>query len=395
MKIAVLAHCHHPIAEPFSGGLEAHTALVTDSLVRRGHQVELFAKAGSETQARLRPIVNARYVHGAETETAGYGESILDQAMWSAVRTIEQGDFDAVLNNSLNPVPFMALADHPMLTLLHTPATLERTNAVIGQPGWRPGRHHAYAAVSEVTARDWRTLLPQVRCIPNGIDLAAWRARPGVRPVRRRAVWAARITPEKGLPFAIAASRQAGFSLDIGGPISDRGHFDAEIRPQLGPEVRYLGHLSHGQLPALYGRGSVFVSSPQWSEPFGLAMVEAMACGTPVAALGRGAAAEVVDARGGVVTHEQTSAALARAIREAATLDRHSVRDSVQRFDQHVMVTAYKSVLQALVDSHQQSERRDVIVARPGSTPSPLSVRATADVGCDPHHTMTSMRVYQ
>jgi len=347
VKIALLAHCHHPIAEPYSGGLETHTALVADELVRRGHQVDLYAKAGSRSRARVRRIVDARFHFGSMPDAAGVDRSVtvLDRAMEMAVAHIAQGGYDVVLNNSLSPVPFRTLRDIPMLTVLHTPADLPRINAVIGAPGWWPGPAHAYAAVSEHTAQDWRAVLPAVQCIPNGIDLRRWRPDAAQRPEPGLAVWAARITPEKGLPLAIQASRAAGMRIEIAGPIADRRHFDREVAPLLADDARYVGHLTHGALPKFLSRGSVFVSSPRWPEPFGLALVEAMACGTPAAALPRGAAREVVSATGGVLATESSASALARAIRRAAQLDRHSVRASVLRFDHTAMVGAYEQLL--------------------------------------------------
>jgi glycosyltransferase involved in cell wall biosynthesis len=352
MKIAVLAHCHHPIKQPFPGGLEAHTSLIADELVGRGHRVTLFAKAGSRSLADVHPVVDGQFVHGSAPDVNGVDQSqaIVDRGMERAVQAIDAGDFDVVLNNSLNPVPYVALGDHPMLTLLHTPATLERTLEVLEAPGWRPGARHAYAAVSEYTARDWRRFLPEVHCIPNGIELAAWDPRQPYCPVPvpDLAVWAARITPEKNLPLAIAAARAAGMRLEFSGPISDRRHFGEEIEPLLGADVRYAGHLTHDQLPDFFARGSVFISSPAWAEPFGLAMVEAMACGTPVAALARGAAAEVVSSGGGVLARTSTVEGLATAIRDASRLDRRGVRRSAQLFDKSIMLHRYETMLREL-----------------------------------------------
>ena len=253
MKIAVLAHCHHPIKQPFPGGLEAHTSLIADELVRRGHRVTLFAKAGSRSLADVHPVVDAQFTHGSAPDQHGVDQSqaVVDRGMERAVQAIDAGDFDVVLNNSLNPIPYAALGDHPMLTLLHTPATLERTLEVLEAPGWRPGARHAYAAVSEYTARDWRRFLPEVHCIPNGIELAAWDPRQPYCPVPDLAVWAARITPEKNLPLAIAAARAAGMRLEFSGPISDRRHFGEEIEPLLGADVRYAGHLTHDRTAGL------------------------------------------------------------------------------------------------------------------------------------------------
>ncbi len=356
MRIALLAHSHHRLIEPFAGGLEAHTHLVADELVRRGHQVTLFAKAGSRTRAELCAIVPRRFRRRSAADDA-----VLDRGLARAIALIEAGDFDVVLNNSLNPAPWEALGQHVMLTLLHTPATLDRVNAVIERPGWQPGFRHGFAAVSEVTRADWQARLPgvEIDVVPNGVDLALWSPAPAPVHEPDLAVWAARITPEKGLPMAVAAARAAGFRLEIGGPIADRVHFERDIVPLLGDDVRYVGHLDSRELPGLLRRGAVFVSSPEWPEPFGLAMVEAMACGTPTAAVPRGAAAEVVSAAGGVLASDTSTEALAAAIVDAARLDRAGVRRSVTRFGKDAMVDAYEARLHALCD---QSTTTDLLV---------------------------------
>ena len=374
MRIALLAHCHHPIAEPYLGGLEMHTALVADELVRRGHEVTLFAKAGSRSLARVRPVVHRRFVFSGPGVPSGQqSEAILDRAMSAAARAITAANVDVVLNNSLSPIAYRDLHDVPMLTLLHTPASLDRVNHVLAQPGWRPGSQHAYVAVSSYTRNDWARILPEVSCIPNGIDLTRWSPTPGRRPEPLLAVWAARITPEKGLHLAIEATRAAGLELEFAGPISDRDYFDHVITPMLGDDVRYAGHLRHRDLVDFLQRGIVFVSSPLWPEPFGLALVEAMACGTPAAALPRGAAAEVVSATGGALASEPSVAALTVAITRAARLDRDAVPASVRRFDKGVMVSAYEDVLYRLSTDRRATTRTGAVPVSP-ATPTERSL---------------------
>lgn len=347
MKIALLAHSHYPIAQPFAGGLETHTAMVADGLVARGHDVTLFAKQRSRTRATLKPVVDAAFRFGQMTDADGvdHSQELLDAATRVAIRAVVNGGFDVTLNNSLERQPYLLLQDRPMFTVLHTPATLELVNEVLEAPGWSAGERHLFAGVSENTTRDWARLLGDVRCIPNGIDLRHWAPRGRIRPRPGLAVWAARITPEKGLPLAIKAATDAGFRLAISGPISDRPYFTREIAPLLSDRVRYLGHLDHGSLPGFLQRGSVFLATPRWDEPFGLAMVEAMAAGTPVAVLPRGAAAEIVSPAGGVLALDDTSGALAAALLQAVQLDRTEVRRSVAGFDSEIMLDAYEAVL--------------------------------------------------
>lgn len=349
MKIAIIAHLHHPIVEPFLGGTEMHTAVVADELVRRGHDVTLFAQAGSRTAARLVPLVGQDFVFGAMPgpDGADRSEAILVDVITRAIKIIRAGDFDIVFNNSFGPLPYTMLDDHPMITVLHTPPTLEKVNAVIGQPGWRPGARHAYVSVSEVNTQAWRAVLPEVSCVPNGVYLEQWTD--SGRVEQDLAVWSARITPEKGLHLAIEAVRQAGMRFEFGGPIADRAYYERAIAPQLDEDTVHRGHVDHRNLGDLLGRGAVYVASSLWAEPFGLAMVEAMACGTPVAALPNGATAEVVGRRGGLVARDCTADGLAEAIKLARDIDRRQVRASAQRYDARLMIQRYDEIMTGLV----------------------------------------------
>lgn len=348
MKIAILAHLHHPISEPYLGGTEMHTAIVADELCRRGHDVTLFAKRGSTTAARLVPVLGADFEFGQMPGPDGRdcSDELLLAAAGRAIATIRTQPFDVVFNNSLGPLPYSLLPDRPMITVLHTPPTLVRVNAVITQPGWRPGARHAFVSVSQYNTESWRSLLPRVDCIPNGIYLDQWVDSGGAE--QDLAVWSGRITPEKGLHLGIEAARRAGMRLEFGGPVADRAYFESLIAPELDEDVVYRGHVDHRELAALLTRGSAFLGSSVWAEPFGLAMVEAMACGTPVAALPYGAAAEVVGAYGGSVARDRSVEGLAEAVKLARDADRSLVRSGAQRFDAGLMIDRYEHVMSGL-----------------------------------------------
>ncbi|HEY5820788.1 MAG TPA: glycosyltransferase [Propionibacteriaceae bacterium] len=349
MKIALISHLHHAIAEPFLGGTEMHTAIVADELVRRGHDVTLFAQQGSRTLARLVEIVGTdfrfRGMFGPDGQDRS--EAVLVEVVTRAIETIRTEGFDLVFNNSLGPLPYTMLAGHPMITVLHTPPTLEKVNAVITRPDWRPDPLHAYVSVSETNSEAWRALLPSTVCVPNGIYLDQW-ADDG-RVEQELAVWTGRITPEKGLHLAIAAARLAGMRLEFSGPVADPSYYASAVAPELDEDIVYLGHADHRELGRLLGRGAVYVSSSLWAEPFGLASVEAMACGTPVAAVPNGAAFEIVGETGGCVARDKSVRGLAEAIKLARDCDRGLVRAGVQRFDAQLMMDRYEHVMAPLV----------------------------------------------
>jgi glycosyltransferase involved in cell wall biosynthesis len=234
--------------------------------------------------------------------------------------------FDVVHNNSLHylPVAMATSLRAPVITTLHTPPTPWLESAVRA----RPHSPVTFVAVSEYTAGQWRSMLPGTRVIANGVDTAFWTAGPG----GGRPVWSGRIVPEKGPVEAIRAARIAGTGLRLAGPCPDPTWFAAEVAPLLGDGIDYVGHLDHAQLAALVRTASVAVVSPCWDEPYGLVVAEALACGTPVAAFGRGAVPGLLDETCGVLTEPDDVPGLAAAIVTASGLDRGAARRRAERY---------------------------------------------------------------
>ncbi|MCC3274651.1 glycosyltransferase [Arthrobacter sp. zg-Y20] len=348
LRIAVLSHLHHPIASPYLGGLEMHTSLMADEFASRGHDVTLFAKEGSDSLGRVVPVLEASFEfrRGLAPEEMSVQQQRLDAALHRAIEEVRNGGFDVVVNNSLSLLPYIELADVPMLTILHTPPLPWIVDAVVdGRAPLSP--LHRFLSVSARNATGWQPHLPDLHVVHNGIRLADWPAGPAQRT--GVAVWAGRVTPEKGLHIAIDAARAAGMELHFAGPISDRKYFERVVAPHLGRGVRHAGHLDHRQLAAFLGSGDVFIASPVWSEPFGLTALEAMACGTPVAALPLGAMPEIIDADGGRLAEGLGADALADAVTAARTLDRRGVRKSASRFSAAVMVDCYENQIRSVL----------------------------------------------
>ena len=360
MRIALLSHMHHPIAEPYQGGTEAHTAMLADALVSRGHRVTLFAKEGSVSTAAVHPLVPAdfEFVNLATPLVRRQQRGFLAESVHHSIDLIRGGDFDVVLNNSLSSLPYSLMDDLPMLTILHTPANLDDVTDIVARPGWTPSPLHRWVTVSESNARDWRRLLPDVGVVPNGIHLDRWTSSAAPRP--NVAVWAARITREKGLHLAIDAARAAGMELEFAGPVSRRDYFDEQIAPRLGADVRYRGHLAHAALADFFASGAVFVASPLWAEPFGLSVVEALACGTPVASLPYGAARELIGPGAGAIAGSEDVAALADAMFRASRVPRAQAKAASTRFAFDGMIDGYESVLRELTGIGSDGGASDV-----------------------------------
>lgn len=343
LRIAVLGHLHHPIAVPFAGGMESHTAHLVSGLSERGHEVTLFAKEGSSTDCRVEPVLDSSFVVQGypDEDHRNRQHRILDGAMSRAVARIRTGSQDVVLNNSLSPVPHRDLGGVPTLHVLHTPA-LPRLIEIFETPGWAPDALHRFVTVSEANARAWRRWLPGLQIVHNGIALEHWED--DSNPECGTAAWTGRITPEKGAHVAIAAARAASMKLRLAGPIQDHEYFRTLIEPELDEDIAYVGHLDQGALRSLVASAQVFISSPLWEEPFGLTTVEAMACGTPVAALPAGAMHELIGALGGVVAEGKGIDTLAAAIKKARGMDRAAVRGRARSFSLSFMIDNYEKL---------------------------------------------------
>ncbi|GAA1902256.1 glycosyltransferase [Lapillicoccus jejuensis] len=328
LRLAVIGPSRHPLREPFAGGLESLVWHLVRGLRDDGHDVTLFAADGSDG-------AHPDYGFAGEDWTPSAAAS-RDVSMPEAGFLTEHHrhlrlllalggpmgrSFDLVHNHSLHYLP-LAMAPTlpvPMLTTLHTPPTPWLESAVHAAPG----RVGAFAAVSGFIAAEW-PLPPEVlHVVPNGVDTHTWQPGPGGRQL----VWSGRIVPEKAPHLAIEAARRAGLPLVLAGPVHDRDYFAATIAPHLGPDVLHLGHLTRAQLARVVGRSAAALVTPQWDEPYGLVVAEAMACGTPVIAFRRGGIAEALhDPDVGELVAPDDVAAMAAAVPRVVRLDRHTVR---------------------------------------------------------------------
>lgn len=327
MRIAIVCHTRHPIRAPFAGGLEAQCWHLAAGLEQRGHEIVLFASGDSDPAFAIDPVHPVhveRVFPGREHLHDPDLQAHVDLGYARACERIGRGRFDMVHNNSLHRFVMRAAqaGRWAAVTSLHTPPLggLEHVARATVAP-W-----HWFAAVSRVQrAQWWPDGAPaQSVVVPNGIDPGLW---PFVAEGDGSAVWSGRLTRDKGPHWAARAARSAGLRLTLLGPIEDRGYLEAEVAPLLGDGVAVGGHLDGRDLAEAVGRASVFVSTPCWDEPFGLAAIEAMACGVPVAAFDRGAVREVVGEAHGRFAAPGDVEGLARCMADAMSIDRATVRE--------------------------------------------------------------------
>jgi glycosyltransferase involved in cell wall biosynthesis len=344
MRICLIASSRFPVTEPFAGGLEAHTAMLATELTRRGHEVSLFAAAGSDVVTDTHTLDVDAFVPSAEAR-ADVGASPVQwmqehHAYLSLMLRLagrDAGRFDVVHNNSLHhlPVAMASMIGAPVVTTLHTPPTAWLESAIAFAPA-----SARFVSVSRHTARAWQHAVDSV-VVPNGVDTDAWTQGPGGAD----AVWFGRLVPEKAPHLAIRAARLAGLPLTLAGPAMDPRYFADEVEPLLGDGVRYAGHLDQSQLVRLVGDSRVTLVSPSWDEPYGLVAAESLACGTPVAAFARGAIAEILDATCGRLAAPDDVTQLADAARAASLLPRDAARErAVRHCSLGAMVDGYEAV---------------------------------------------------
>lgn len=348
MRIGVISHLKHPIGEPFAGGLESHTHMLASGLRRAGHDVTVFASTRSDPSIGLEAICDETSLRDVGTAEAHDVAFFREHHAYLQLMTELRGRrFDLIHNNSLHYLP-VAMADtlsFPMVTTLHTPPFCWLESGIRLCRSTRS----VFVGVSEATRAAWGHVTRVDRVVPNGIDLKrfAFRAIPDPRPY---VVWFGRIVPEKGLEFAIEAARAIGADLRFAGPILDAPYFEREIAPRLGPDATYLGHLAHADLARVIGGARVFLCTPQWEEPYGLVVAEALACGVPVAAFARGAIPEILDRSCGVLAVPDDIASLAGAAVDAQRLDRADCRRRAESCcDVEMMIAGYERIYEGLL----------------------------------------------
>ncbi len=325
LRIGVVASNRHPIAEPFAGGMEAHTWSLARGLTKRGHAVQVYAGAGSDPtlgdvhvldESPLRLTADARRDVSMPAETFMRDHHAYQRLM---LRLAVDPDVHVVHNNSLHylPVAMAGTLRCPAVTTLHTPPTPWLESAAGSANGT------VFVAVSAHTASLWSQRLDVAKVISNGIDLDRWPIGTGTGGY---AVWSGRLVPEKGAHLAVAAAAAAGIPLLLAGPAPDPTYWHEVLEPALGRGAQWVGHLDHAALALLVGSATVAVVTPCWDEPYGLVVAEALSTGTPVAAFARGAIPELVTEQCATLAEPEDVLGLAAAIRRSSGLSREAAR---------------------------------------------------------------------
>jgi len=348
MRIAQVAPLYESVPPRGYGGAERVVSYLTEELVRQGHEVTLFASSGSVTSARLVAPYGMALRRGEHRNLAACSTLLLEAVFERAA------GFDLLhFHNSVLHFPLARRQRVPFLTTL--PGRLEEQPDLV--PLYRKFDDVPLISVSEAQ----RVPLPWLRWVGtvyNGIpaDLYTFRGRPG-------GYLAFLGRAEKGLRRAVAIAERAGLPLKVAVQVRDEEHFESAIRPLLRPHVELLGEIGDAGKAELLGGALALLFPIHWRESFGLAMIEALACGTPVVAFRGGAVPEVIaDGETGFLcdTVEEAVAAVAR-ISEISRRECRRVFE--ERFTAERMAREYLALYRVFVESAASAARAAVLPA--------------------------------
>jgi len=338
MRIAQIAPLTEAIPPKLYGGTERVVSWLTEELVALGHEVTLFASGDSQTSARLEPMwPRALRLDGSIRDPIA-----LHMLMLEGVRR-RAAEFD-ILHFHLDYYPFSLFSRQPtpFLTTLHGRLDLPEQQPVFS----------AFAQIPVVSIshaqRHWLPQAGWAATIHHGLPEALLTPQPGQRDYL---AFLGRIAPEKGLDRAIRIAGRCGMKLRVAAKIDpvDRGYFEDVIRPLLAqPHVEYIGEIGDADKAAFLSGAIGLLMPIDWPEPFGLVIIEAMACGTPVIAFNRGSVPELIeDGLTGFAVEDETSAV--GAVRQIATLTPARIRRRFeQRFTARRMADDYLKVYRHL-----------------------------------------------
>ena len=287
MRIAQVAPLYEAVPPKLYGGTERIVSYLTEELVKQGHDVTLFASGDSKTAAKLEPGVE---------RALRLNDDVVDplaRHILQLQQVIEKApEFDIIhFHNDYLHFPFSAAMGYANITTLHGRLDLPDLPAIYRKFNKQPLISISNNQRKPLPFANW------VRTIYHGLPTGLYAPGSGDGDY---AAFIGRISPEKRVDRAIEIARRAGIKIKIAAKVdkADKQYFETEIKRLFDlPFVEYIGEIGEDQKGEFLGKAKALLFPIDWPEPFGMVMIEAMACGTPVIAFNNGSVPEVIDAR--------------------------------------------------------------------------------------------------
>lgn len=344
MKIGIVAPIYFPIPPRLYGGTESVIYYLVEGLVKKGHEVTLFCCEGSKTSAKQdttwgKQLIDSGYL---DKENIFYSIARLNDIIHKS------DQFDLI--HSHDGLLSLSLSDYfkcPLVATFHTSISKS-----LGNDSTKT-REMVFKKSNIISiSQAQRKELPDANYIGNvyngTVDFEKYKFGDGGDYL----VWIGRFNPYKGAKEAIAAAKKAKQKIILAAPLKDIAeveYFNQFIQPEINnDDVKYVGEVGVEEKNDLLGQAKAFLMPISWEEPFGLVMIESMACGTPVIAFRRGSVEEVINDHGtGFIVNPDDVDAMADAIANIGQIDRKFCREWVKNnFSIEMMVDGYEKIYQ-------------------------------------------------
>ncbi len=341
LKVAIISPPWFPVPPPGYGGIEMVVSLLTEGLCAKGHDVTLFASGDSKTKARLSSV----FAEAVKQKISG---NVHLENMHSLYAYGMAQEFDVIhdhdgYSSRLLGALTNRLLKKPVIATLHGPADGYGKNFYASV-----ATNLLFVAISDFQRQSYGAL-NFLATIPNAIEIKNYPFSPLGGDYL---LFVGRMIKEKGARIAVAVAKNLGKKLIMIGKCredAEIAYFNEEVKPYLGKNINYLGEVDQATKLELYQNACCTLFPIQWPEPFGLVMIESMACGTPVVAIKNGSVPEVVkDGVTGYTVNNKDG--MIRAVRKVGNIKRSDCRDLVmQQYNEELFIDrherAYKSAL--------------------------------------------------
>ena len=343
LKIAQVAPLWISVPPKKYGGIELVVSNLTEELVKRGHQVTLFASGDSKTSAKLVSV----YPRGVLRDGISWRDKCYDMLNLSTVFEHAQ-EFDIIHTHiDLWNLYFARLVSTPTVHTIHNRlySSKKKNSRLFVMEHYKKNN---FIAISNSQRKLSRVKLNFIKTVHNGIRVEDFKfnANPD-----DHFIWIARIDKYKGIENVIRVAKKAKIKLTLAGRLDkvQENYFKNNVKPHLNKNIKFIGEIGKKEKSSFFGRAKALLYPIEWEEPFGLLMSEAMACGTPVIAFKKGSVPEIVkNNKTGFVVN--TISEMVKAIKKIDQIDRRECRKHVEEnFTVQKMADGYEDAYKKIL----------------------------------------------